>query len=583
MSQAAGDEGVPLGRAKGATHRSPVLFSIPVIAALATLVSASFAAYLWPALRAPVVTWSDSTIDLELARRGVGILTPPSEQDLRFAGVHPIKPGFIAFLALASRIVSGEEGRSVVIVQSILLLSSLLATSWYIAKRSRWPLGLVLYGTLLSCLRLRDATSAVMSEAIAVTCFVPLVALALFPPRHRASPLVVGVLVGWLALARPNLGAIALMVVVVGWVMFGAATSRTALMAATALAVVGTVWLVTRSSPEDDPIRGLGGPLLFGSANYYWSPSLGDWPQDGSGRALAGAEVRLAAARWRRFLDDRDRDTSRQLVWRAFHGLFGTEYYDARWSGAYKNADFWSKVATPFLTVVSIAALLTACAFGDRRAGAIGMILLLAAVLQSLVFGSLPRLVLPLLPSLWLVALVCIRAQRRKHKLVILLLASGGLMLLRANRHVLDWEWGLVEKAGVTLRQELPRGALPYGASTFHIRIAAPLVPAPVAARVMDPDGRALVPCQGGLTAAREPVVAFAIPESLSRANRERRLFVDVTGVGTFGQTEYLLFPVIPPPWGASARRLGDASLSPSTGILAGSFDWWVNPGPCPE
>ena len=63
-----------------------------LLAALAGLLLGGLAIYLVPALSAPVVTWSDSTLDLDWARKGEGIVTPVVSPH------HPPKPGYILFL-----------------------------------------------------------------------------------------------------------------------------------------------------------------------------------------------------------------------------------------------------------------------------------------------------------------------------------------------------------------------------------------------------------------------------------------------------------------------------------------------------
>ena len=57
-----------------------------LLAALAGLLLGGLAIYLVPALSAPVVTWSDSTLDLDWARKGEGIVTPVVSPH------HPPKP-----------------------------------------------------------------------------------------------------------------------------------------------------------------------------------------------------------------------------------------------------------------------------------------------------------------------------------------------------------------------------------------------------------------------------------------------------------------------------------------------------------
>jgi hypothetical protein len=61
--------------------------------------------------------------------------------------------------------------------------------------------------------------------------------------------------------------------------------------------------------------------------------------------------------------------------------------------------------------------------------------------------------------------------------------------------------------------------------------------------------------------------------------NSREPIELELTSFGSYGETQYLLFPVIPPPWRRIAVREGSPDLSPSTGIRRGSLDWWAHPG----
>jgi hypothetical protein len=72
--------------------------------------------YLWPALRAPVVLWSDSAIDLAWAREGVGVVSPAPLPDV----AHPAKPAYLAFLRAATLgATDGEAPRRIVSAGSL--------------------------------------------------------------------------------------------------------------------------------------------------------------------------------------------------------------------------------------------------------------------------------------------------------------------------------------------------------------------------------------------------------------------------------------------------------------------------------
>jgi hypothetical protein len=80
--------------------------------------------------------------------------------------------------------------------------------------------------------------------------------------------------------------------------------------------------------------------------------------------------------------------------------------------------------------------------------------------------------------------------------------------------------------------------------------------------------------------ARQRPFVTVPLPDWLLEANRQGPVDLLLVSTGGYGPTDYLLFPVIPPPWGKGARREGSAALSPTTGIFTGALDWWAHAGP---
>jgi hypothetical protein len=75
------------------------------------------------------------------------------------------------------------------------------------------------------------------------------------------------------------------------------------------------------------------------------------------------------------------------------------------------------------------------------------------------------------------------------------------------------------------------------------------------------------------------PAVTIPVPEWLLESNRHADVDLDLVSRGSYDDLHYLLFPVVPRPWSTPARRDGGGELSPSTGIAAGSLDWWAHPG----
>jgi hypothetical protein len=550
--------------------------------AFAGVTLVSLALYLWGALAAPVVLWSDSTIDMDWARTGVGIFRPVPAPPPGEPLVHPPKFGYLIFLRGAMRALRflGEE-RSVVLVQSLLLWVSIVATSWFLFRRVGPGSGLAAVLLLLSVWRIRDGASAVMSEAIAAALFLPLAVLAVWTPRRPVSQILTGLGAAVLFAIRPDAGAI-LFVIAVALFCRDRLWRSLAIYAATVLLLTIGSWAATRGVSGGDPIRGIGHPILEASAEYYWRPSLGQWPRARTQTEMAREELEQAAHNWKRTLSRFDYDTRRELLWRAVHGLLGTEFYDGSWSRPYQVLDTASRLLTPFLILAFLAAIALP-SLPEARTALAGGLLLLSIVGHDLVFGSNPRYLLPVLPLLLFLLAIAPAALAhaswiRRASVGLLLLALVALAFMQ--RDVLDWQWGIIESPGVTIRQPIPAACLPGRApATLHIRIAAPLVPSAAHLDVLGP-GQRLLYSSAGDTNRERPFLTISLPGWLLEANRNGPVELLLRSQGGYGPTSYLLFPVIPPPWGASARREGSDALSPKTGVLAGSLDWWAHRGP---
>ena len=376
--------------------------AVPRLALLAAG-AAALALYLWAGFVAPVVLWSDSRLDLDWARTGAGIFRPLPAAPPGQVIAHPAKPGYLLFLRAAMAAVPGvSDERSVVLVQSILLWASIAATAVFVARRRGTGAALAVYGLLLAVLRLRDSASAVMTEAISAALFLPISAAALALPKRDRTLLGLGAGAALLFFVRPNLAGVAAALVAASLAMARRPRGLAA-FAAAFLLLSGGAWLATRRAAGPDAFRGVGFPILEGSAEYYWRPSLGPWPRpDAAGPPSTRDEVALARARWSRTLSGSGADVRRELVWRALHGVFGAEYYDPRWSAPYAALDRTSRIATPFLLLGGLAAAIVGLFGRDRRAGELGVFFLVMLVAHDVVFGSNPRYLLPapaLLPS----------------------------------------------------------------------------------------------------------------------------------------------------------------------------------------
>ncbi len=536
---------------------------------LVTLGAFGLALYLWPALVAPVVRWSDSELDLAWAQRGVGVWSPVVSPH------HPPKPGYILFLrlALAAGPVGGAE-RRIVLIQSLLVWLSIGFAALLVERKVGSALAAGLYVGLVLVLRLRDASSTVMSEALAAALLLAIAAILLDPPSRWWTAALLGLATATLFLVRPNSGAVALVLAALSLVLSGE-PRRTAPLLFGFVTLWGPCWKAT--AVPDDPFRGMAPAFVTGSLDYGWTP----------GHAKPDPEpppfeqVASAVKNWKRTLQEEPVDRGRQLAWRALHGALGTDFYDARWSPFYSRATDWSRRVTPLFLLGAAAVLLVAPFRGRARVPkGLGLVCLLALIAQSLILGALPRLALPFLPAVLLYGVTAlpglVSASRRLAAMTVLASLIG---LVAWEPQVLDWEWGRLETAGVRISQAIPRGALPRSVpAVLHLRIAPPLQPSPAELEVLGPAGETLYDSRRDPFGQR-PVISIPLPASLLEANQKLEVAISLVARGNYDDFHYLLFPVIPRPWRAEAHREGSSELSPSTGIGQGSLDWWAHSG----
>jgi len=548
------------------------------VASVLFLGIAGLGLYLWPALEAPVVLWSDSALDLAWARDGAGLTKAVPAPAAGTVLGHSPKPAYLVFVRWASRVVPGAgPERSIVIVQSVLLWISIAGTSLAVWRRRSAAAATATYLFLLTFLRLRDSASAVMPEAVSAALFLPIAAVIFELPSRKRGIVATAAASALLFFVRPNVAAIAAVLFVFSLLV---ERRRRALLifAGASILFVVPIWLATCESAGPDPFRRLGYPVLEATAEYLWHPALEEWPRTPKAEEIGRAEFARAGGNWRATLAKRRYDVRREIAWRALHGILGTEFYDARWSSKYALVDTVSRTAAPVVFLAAAALAVTAFMAGDGRRGALVLLFLILAIGQGLVLGAIPRFFLPLTPFLLL--FVARPAPggpvRRAVSLGAFLLL---LVLVRAGRHTLDREWGRVEQTAVTIRQVVPRGEIPRQApSTLHIRIGAPLTPSTANFQLMGPGNRILYSSDGDSRRNRL-VVTVPVPAWLAADNASRPSELVLVSFGEYGSDHYLMFPVIPLPWAPAATREGSDSLSPSTGISSGSLDLWFHRG----
>ena len=345
---------------------------------------------------------------------------------------------------------------------------------------------------------------------------------------------------------RPNAGAIA---VALAALAFATARRFRALssFAAAAMLLVVPVWLLT-GPPGHDPLRGLGPAFVWARAEYGWINAAGLPPPDQS-------------------------EAFRQSVWRLGHGLLGGEHHDASWSKAWAMLDEASRLASPFVVLLALACLLAPSRERGSFPRILGLALAAMLVAQSFSLGALPRFALPMLPALFLCAAAAWPPIKSLAAATFVILIAAA----RWQRQVLDREWGRIEAPGIRIAQTIPKDALPTAqGAVLRIRVAPALVPSNAGLSVLGPAGEVLYDSRAD-TDRRRPFVETPLSPDLLAANQRGPVTLTLVSAGDYGESQYLLFPVIPAPWGTPALREGSSALSPSTGLRSGSLDWWVD------
>ncbi|HWC65408.1 MAG TPA: hypothetical protein VG777_04935, partial [Thermoanaerobaculia bacterium] len=254
-----------------------------------------------------------------------------------------------------------------------------------------------------------------------------------------------------------------------------------------------------------------------------------------------------------------------------FHGLLGTDFYDASWSRAYGRVDEASKTARPFVVLLCVAWVLCALRLAETRMwGSLGAAIVAMLAAQSLLVGSLPRYGLPFLAPLLLLAVL----SASKRFLAPLLVAGILAALVSLRPGVLDREWGKIEKGGVVVTQRIPRNGFDRERRELHVRIGSLTGATTAELSITDESGRKLFDSRGN-PHPESPVAVVPLPADLLERNRRGPVGLRFVAGPGFDETNFYVFPVIPRPWSAPARREGSAMLSPATGVAAGSLDWW--------
>ncbi len=519
--------------------------------------------------------------DLDILRTWIatGLLT---DHPTDFA--HLTKPGFLLYLRAALPHAGEDRGenRRFLFLNAAWILLGLGSVSIALRRRCG-PLSELFFLLIaLGCVALRDCADYVLSEPLAIGLALVVAAGVIHTDQEGARwKFGLGAAVCLVTLVRPNLGALLLLIVLLKELSrqrrgIGlAATLGGFILCVGGLTVLGRLTRIPLN-----PFGGSSRVLLWGTADYYWKPDIGDWPVGGTSGESTHLQLAKTRARWNSFFRNWNANHRRSLEWRLGHGILSAEELPSRWNSAhYLAADrfarrWWWAIAT-ILGGLSVAA-----AIGGRGPWLCAPILVVMALIgQGLLFGTDPRLALPFLP-LWALVLAAVLPTVRWGRFAIGGGAATVLLLFLFVRSVPDvaaFDFALVQGPGRRIEQALPSEAFCKSArATVHFRLLQE--PPFVLGLSVFANGR---PALRRGTANPSPwpasfAVALGEPETAQALHEGLRLRIETEGAASSNEA-FVYYPVVPPLFCDRSSVDGqDRIPSGFGGETAGGLPVWV-------
>jgi len=519
--------------------------------------------------------------DLEILRHwgATGVLAPlPDLPD------HLLKPGYIAYLRAIGGAHPPFPVRRLCTVNALLAVAAftLLATALGKARRCRAAAAVAVFFLLYA--PLRDSADDLSSELPAAAGLVACLALLVLAleRRQRLFPLI-GVLAAAVALVRPNVGELAVVIgVVVAWES-SPGWRRTGLLVASFLAATALAAALGRIRDMSlNPFSvEASTPLLWGAADYYWKPDVGAWPNGATTAEKSLAERQDARRIWETKLRRWSPDDRRALLWKLGHAVFASDQLPPRWQPpAYMKYDkavrgWW------WLAAILLLSGTAAVAVGGRGPWRLApAIVATTIVLQGLVFGADPRFALPLIPA-WFIVIVLALPETRPTRPALAagaIAAAGCLALIAAAPDVTSSDDAVVrgpEPLSFTVPARAFAGA--GERATLHVRFLE-LSQKFDRGLTIESGGRVIASYPADPGRPYPPFITAIVEGSLLENARRSGLAVDLRPGGADGPFFY--FPVIAPPWSDPGTVRGNAVIeSGFGGTTSGGVPFWVHEG----
>jgi hypothetical protein len=400
------------------------------------------------------------------------------------SGAHLTKPGYLAYLR--GTIPSGGdapvENRRFLILSALWICLGVALGAWSLSvNQLRWAAaGFLAYALVHT--GLRDSADYVAGEPLATGAGLAFVALLIAVRRKTLGGWAsAGALAALLYLLRPNLGALCF-AIAAALVLSGAPGRVRPLLALIGGAAIGIALLVGLASVTGQGIRPFKADsakaLLWGTADYYWRPDIGSWPQGGSPSETARLEAQSAAARWRSVFGQPRSDAVRSMTWRASHLFLSSEQLPPRW-----QSPVWLRIDAAARRWWWCAAMLAACASVASALGGRGewrwipILICAGLIAQGIAFGADPRLALPLFPLLMLslaAALPAVRWSGRCLAGAAVTAAFGGVALWLVPESA-NSDFALVRGPGHVIEQAIPGSRITRSHRiVVHVRLLKP-------------------------------------------------------------------------------------------------------------
>src|SRR5262249_52734288 len=238
---------------------------------------------------------------------------------------------------------SESENRRFLLLNAIAVLLGIGALAYALDRVVGGVSAVLFLSFVVVLLPLRDASDYILTEPLAAGLSMLCMGALLLARSSRRWMIAAGALAALLVLIRINQGLVLILLAVL---LFGSrprpapAAVRGGLIAFAVVLLLGA-GLLRGIGYRGEPVVGdVAKALMWGTADYYWFPDIGQWPVGKDARETGILQLRRVRERWTDFFGRWNEDRERSLVWRTLHGMLAAEELPPRVANArYRTLD----------------------------------------------------------------------------------------------------------------------------------------------------------------------------------------------------------------------------------------------------